>query len=322
MNRSHIFELCSYRLATLATQVEMLGKLNILNLHLHCEDFYANLLNLIYGHQLTNVNALVQNADGIDLIDHDAKLLLQVSATATKQKVNASLCKDLSKYKGHGFRFMSISKDASHLRSETYINPHALIFEPAEHIHDIGSLLKAIQHMPLTQQRIVYDFFRKELREPDDDERLKETNVAGVINILAKENLAGVLLPEPVTAFNVDEKIEFNNLTAAAEVIEDYKLHHARVDKIYAEFDSLGANKSKSVLDAFRMTYLKLRLQYSGDELYFQVVENVTSIIEKSTNYQPIPDEELQLCVNVLAVDAFIRCKIFENPVEAVHVAA
>ena len=322
MNRSRIFEACSYRMAVLVAQVEMQGKLNVLNLHVHCEDFYANFLNLLYGYKLTNFNAAVQNADGIDLVDGNAKLILQVSSTATKQKVSGSLGKDLSCYADHGFRFVAISKNAAHLRTEIYANPHGLAFDPAEDIHDVASLLKLIQHMPLAQQRKVYDFLRSELREPDDDDLLKETNVAHVINILAKENLRDVSGPATTADFNVDDKIIFNNLSAAAEVIEDYKLHYPMVDKIYSEFDSLGRNRSKSVLDAFRTTYLKLSSSYSGDELFFQVVEHVSSVIESSANYEAIPHEELQMCVSVLAVDAFIRCKIFKNPKSITHAAA
>ena len=249
-------------------------------------------------------------------------MLIQVSATATKQKVNSSLEKDLSGYQGHGFRFLSICKDASYLRTETYANPHQLTFNPAEHIHDIGSLLKTIMHMPLAQQRRVYEFLRAELREPDDDLQLKETNIADVIKILAKEDLGDVSPFATTMAFNVDEKIAFNDLNGAAGVIEDYKFHYARIDQIYAEFDSCGVNKSKSVLDTFRNAYHRLSTQHSGDELFFHIVEQISSVIEHSSNYERIPLEELQLCVNVLAVDAFIRCKIFKNPVEAAHAAA
>jgi len=36
--------------------------------------------------------------------------------------------------------------------------------------------------------------------------------------------------------------------------------------------------------------------------------------IQNSANYVPIAIEELELCVSVIAVDAYIRCKIFKNP--------
>lgn len=320
VNRSHLFELCSHYLAVLCTKVEMQGKLNVLNLHVHCENFYASLLNLLFGYQLKNLNASVQNAAGVDLVDATAKLLLQVSATATTTKINAALGKDLSQYTGHGFRFMSISKDASHLRGSTYNNPHALIFNPALHIYDVQFLLKTIQNLSLSDQNAVYELLREELGE--SGHVLAETNIASVINIIAKEDLSISAIGEAPTEFNVDEKVAFNGLDAASGVIEDYKIFHPKVDGIYAEFDSSGKNRSRSVLDAFRNAYIRLSKKHSGDELFFQITEHMIAQVEKSANYVKVPLEELQLCVNVLAVDAFIRCKIFKKPVETPHAAA
>lgn len=302
------------QLGGLCQTVEMLGRLNILNLHVHCEDFYAGLLNRVYAYQLENMNAYVQNAEGIDLIDSTAQILLQVSSTATTQKVNSALGKDLSAYKGHGFRFMSISKDASHLRDKNYTNPHELTFEPKDHIYDVGTLLNAILHMDLPRQWEVYEFLRNELSPLGHETVMEESNLASVINIISKEDLDGVSPDATPTDFNVDAKVAWNALDAAAGVIEDYKIYHPMVDRVYAEFDNNAVNKSKSVLDVFRLTYLKLSKTYSGDELFFQIVEEVIAKVQASANYNKIPVEELQLCVNVLAVDAFIRCKIFKKP--------
>lgn len=323
MNRSHIFDACEMHLSVLSTRVALRGKLNILNLHLHCEDFYAGLLNRLYSLQLKNMNAYVQNAEGIDLIDVDAKVILQVSATATKQKVTAALGKDLSTYQGHSFRFMSISKDASHLRTETFPNPHKLVFDPTTDVYDVASILHLILHSDLPKQREIYEYLRDELSEPGVERILQESNLASIINVIAKEDLTGTFSGTNVTDFNVDEKVVFNGLKAAASMIEEYKVYSHIVDRIYTEFDNGGVNKSKSVLDAFLNTYLKLSMQYSGDELFFQIVEEVTTKVKESSNFAEVPIEELGLSVNILAVDAFIRCKIFKKPpgAGAAHVA-
>lgn len=311
-------------LSVLCTRVALRGKLNILNLHLHCEDFYAGLLNRLYDLQLKNMNAYVQNAEGIDLIDADAKVILQVSATSTAQKVNAALGKDLSAYTGHSFRFMSISKDAGELRKAKFTNPHKLVFNPANDIYDVASLLHIILHADLSKQREIYDYLRNELAELGSERLIQESNLASIINAIAKEDLNGAF-GEPNTAdFNVDEKVAVNGLVAAAAVIEDYKVFSHIVDRIYTEFDNGGLNRSRSVLDAFRNTYLKLSTKYSGDELYFQIVEEVTTAVKQSSNFAQVPVEELGLSVNILAVDAFIRCKIFKKPptLGATHAAA
>jgi len=91
-------------------------------------------------------------------------------------------------------------------------------------------------------------------------------------------------------------------------------IHHTRVDKIYDEFNKLGVNKSKSVLSSIRSEYLKNKTTISDDDLFFMIIELVIEKIKGSANYKPIPYEELELCVKILIVDAFIRCKIFENP--------
>ncbi|CAM3898775.1 SMEK domain-containing protein [Delftia tsuruhatensis] len=314
MNRSHIFDACEEHLSVLATRIALRGKLNILNLHLHCEDFYAGLLNRLYSLQLKNMNVYVQNAEGIDLIDAAAKVVLQVSATATKQKVNAALSKDLSAYKGHSFRFMSVSKDASHLRTETFANPHQLVFNPTTDVYDVASLLHIILHLDLSKQREVYAYLQEELSELGGDRILQESNLASIINVIAKENLTAKFCDTNIADFNVDEKIVFNKLDAAASMIEDYKVYSHIVDRIYTEFDNSGVNKSKSVLDTFRNIYLRLSTKYSGDELFFQIVEEVTKNIRGSSNFSRLPIEELSLSVNVIAVDAFIRCKIFKKP--------
>ena len=323
MNRSNIFDACEMHLSVLATRIALRGRLNILNLHLHCEDFYAGLLNRLYSLQLKNMNAYVQNAEGIDLIDTNSRVILQVSATATKQKVNAALGKDLSAYKGHSFRFMAISKDASHLRTETFTNPHQLAFDPATDVYDVASLLHVILHSDLSKQREIYTYLQEELSDPGADRILQESNLASIINFIARENLTGAFGGANIADFNVDEKIAFNELGAAVSVIEDYKVYSHIVDRIYTEFDNSGVNKSKSVLDTFRNTYLKLSAKYSGDELFFQIVEEVTTRVKESSNFAQLPIEELTLSVNVLAVDAFIRCKIFKKPSGAgiAHVA-
>jgi hypothetical protein len=50
------------------------GGLNILDLHLHSENFYQQLFNLLFGWKLQNLNAVQQNAAGVDLVDTTNKI--------------------------------------------------------------------------------------------------------------------------------------------------------------------------------------------------------------------------------------------------------
>jgi len=315
MNRVNYFNYCEERLHVLAYRIEGRGKLNFLELNLHSENFYLHLFNAMFGWNLENLNAVKQNSEAIDLIDKIGRIIIQVSATSTKAKVDSALKKDLSSYAGYSFKFILIAKDATQLRDKTYANPHKLIFTPGDDIHDVPSILRVFNTLDIDKQRTVYELIKKELGEEVSPQKV-ESNLATVIHILSKEDLnrddTSGFRADP---FEIDRKIEENELKRAKAIIEDYKTHHSRVDRIYSEFNLQGVNKSVSVLDSIRRDYLVNQAQCSDDDLFFKIIECVVDRVQKSSNYTPIPIDELELCVNILVVDAFIRCKIFKNPV-------
>jgi hypothetical protein len=175
------------KFSALKAEIEQRGKLNFLDLHLHSENFYLFFFNELFGWQLQNMNAFKANSEGIDLIDHGNKIVVQVSATATKQKIESALAKDLSPYAGYVFKFISIAKDAAALRGKTFANPYNLAFNPQTDIHDVTSILRYISVLDTDDMGRVYRFIKKELITEVDPVKL-ETNLAAIITILAKED--------------------------------------------------------------------------------------------------------------------------------------
>lgn len=312
MMRLDYFNFIERKLSELATRIEMRGGLNLLDLHLHSEDFYQHFINLLFDWKLENLNAVQPNAPGIDLVDTTNTIVAQVSSTATRQKIESALGK-LSKYAGYSFKFISISKDAGDLRSKAFANPHGLKFLPAEDILDIKSVLAFIKNLPPERMEKVHAFIKADLKSEPDQEKV-ESNLTTIIKILSKEDWGQEVLDFEVIPYDIEAKISHNKLDAARTLIDDYKIHYHRIDKIYSDFDKQGVNKSISILNGIRTEYLSLGEVASPDKRFFSVVEKVKGRIQSSANYTSMPDEELELCVQILVVDAFIRCKIFRNP--------
>lgn len=314
MNRSHYFNFVEEKLSTLATRIELRGSLNILDLHLHSEDFYLRFFNKLFCWKLENLNAIKQNTKSIDLIDNSNRIIVQVSATATAPKIKSALGDIPPKYKKYSFKFISISKDASNLRNKEYVALNGVVFNPATDIYDVKSILNIINHLETTKLKEVCEFIKQELVSDIDVNKI-DSNLATVISILAKESWDEKIQPSTKDPFEIEGKIQYNNLVEAKTVISDYALHHSRVDKIYAEFDLSGVNKSVSVLDAIKRDYQRSKKNaVNADYIFLNVIERTLERIQKSANYAQIPFEELELCVNIIVVDAFVRCKIFENP--------
>lgn len=312
MNRSIHFNYIEEKLNFLAYRIELRAKLNILDLNIHSENFYCHLFNKLFDLKLRNINETDQNASCIDLIDEDKKIVIQVSSTATKNKLETSLAKASDSYPSYAYKFISISKDATSLKKNEYKNIN-LTFNPTTDIYDIPSILRKIKSEEIGKIEEIYNLIHSEFKSESHLEKL-ETNLAEIIKIIAKENWSKEDDSFQIIPYEIDKKIEFNQLNKAKEIIRDYCTYNSRIDKIYQVFDEAGVNKSKSVLRFIRSLYLKQKDVDNPDEVFFNVIDLVNKKIMESKNYQPIAFEELDLCTSILVVDAFIECKIFENP--------
>jgi hypothetical protein len=281
---------------------------------LHSENFYLYFFNLLYGYELINLNSNNQNVGAIDLIDDKNKIIFQVSATSTKQKIESTLEKDIfKKHKGYRFKFISISKDATDLRTKSFSNPHSVDFNPNNDIYDIKSILNDILTKSIKNQRKIYEFIKDELGAEIDLVKL-DSNLATIINILSLEKWDVSHVDNNSNSFEIERKIQFNELNEAREIIEEFCVYYKKVDEKYTEFDLLGANKSNSVLNSIKKEYRKLKKTGNKDDIFFNTIENIKNKILISNNLNNIPIDEIELCLDILVVDAFIRCKIFENP--------
>jgi hypothetical protein len=312
MNRNLYFTYIEEKINLLALRIESKGRLNQLELHNQSENF----LNELYGWKLSNLNSEKQNVEAIDLIDHSNKLFIQVSSTATKSKIESSLEKvSLKSYPEYTFKFISISKNADKLRNETYKNPYSVAFKPATDIIDKHSILNYINALDIDKQKAICVFIKKELGDVEIDLQHLESNLATIIGILSKEDLA--LNPAGKIPFDIEKKISHNDIKIMADDIHFYKSYHQKLENIYKDFDKQGLNKSISVLQHIRKIYVQTRVKFKeddGDAIFLQIVEDIKNMVLKSANHASIPIEELGHCISIVVVHAFIECKIFENP--------
>lgn len=315
MNRTEYFNYIEEKLNILSYRIKNRGKINLLDLNIHSETFFAELMNYLLGYSLKNINPIKQNMEGIDLIDEKNRIIAQVSSTCTKQKIENSLNKAIfEKYACFKFIFIAVVGNADTLRTVTYKNPYKAMFSTADNIYDIKSLLNIALNLNIAKQRKLYEFIRDELGNNIDIVKM-DSNLAVVINLLSQENLSDIVESPEINSFEITRKIEFNDLMPVKETIDDYKIFYSKLDEKYKEFDKQGVNKSFSVLSVIRNIYNKLAGEISEpQELFYTIMDNVIELIKNSKNYIEIPYEELEICVSILVVDAFIRCKIFKNP--------
>ncbi len=315
MNRTTYFNYIEKKINEIAYRIESRGRLNILDFNQHSEIFYRDLLNKLYGWNLINLNEVKQNVEGIDLVDVDNKIIVQVSSTATKQKLNNSFSKDIYKdYTGFTFKFISISRDFEVKNYKIPNNIYNLKFKENEDIIDKNKIFKKVFNLKILEQKDLYNFIKEELVNEIDILKT-DSNLATIINILASENFVKFDTKYEINDFEINKKIEYNNLVDIKGIINDYKIYHSKINEMYITFDKCGVNKSFTILQTIRRKYFEACQETDNEcEIFLIVINKVIEIVLNSNNYVEISYEELEVCVEMIVVDAFIRCKIFENP--------
>ena len=124
--------------------------------------------------------------------------------------------------------------------------------------------------------------------------------------------------------FNVDDKIKYNCIKENKSLIEEYKIFYEKISSLYKELDKHDSFQKHNLFNNIRKIYLKIKGKYVKDSKNpMQIVqENADNIIEdieeklisSISEQEDLPEETISICVSIIMVDAFIRCKILEAP--------
>lgn len=296
------------------------SKINILDTNLYAEDFYRDLFNLVYGLNLENANSLKQNAPSIDLIDNANKTIIQVTSTVTKDKIENTLSKSIfeREYFNYTLYFIFIGKSAENLIGKKYKNPYKIKFDSNNNIYDISRIIKKIKSLDIDNLRRVYELVKKYFEKPEiSPKRVNELLPKVIKAILCYDDQEYLKMKDNIDPFEISEKINFNNLRESKYVIDEWILYQYCMVNIYEEFDRSGKLKSIAVLRRINKKYRELKKKFeNSDDIFFEIIYS----LEEEMRYNEelveagITEEELDMCIEIITVDAFIRCKIFEKP--------
>lgn len=125
-------------------------------------------------------------------------------------------------------------------------------------------------------------------------------------------------------AFNIQNKIEHNDIKRAKPLIDEYKVYYKKVNALYAELESQGSFKKEKLLRNIKRIYLAEKGKYLAghkDELSAvrshadDIFEGVETRLHDEAKGATI-SEDLSFGITAIMVDAFIKCRILEKPPE------
>ena len=87
LRRERIIKRFILGISVLTSYISYTGSLNMHDINIIAERFMCDLLNILYGAELTNANDIVRNNSGYDLISKSKKIIVQVSSSDTPEKI-------------------------------------------------------------------------------------------------------------------------------------------------------------------------------------------------------------------------------------------
>ena len=140
-----------YWITHLSVSARLRGTIHFFDLNVVAEDFFADVLNQLYGWHLVNLNHQGLNAAAVDLGDPNQRVAVQVTSDRTKKKVQ----KTIDVFAANG-----LERDYDHLyvliigaRTGNYPGltlPSGVAFDGKQHVIDDERLLQKINSMSLT----------------------------------------------------------------------------------------------------------------------------------------------------------------------------
>ena len=185
-------------LTAVSQQVKSRSGLQLFDLNRYLEDFFKDVLNIVYGYKLINLNEERSNNPGLDLGDEVAKVAFQVTSTKNSSKVNETLKKAAKQVGKFPKIFVLILQDkqGSYTLDAALSKPFGFIAE--EHILDIGDVLKKVLSLQIEQLQRLHDLVSKEvarvkieLEVPDKHGKF-QTNIDSFIEQVPRERFEGI----------------------------------------------------------------------------------------------------------------------------------
>ncbi len=151
-------------LALLSKEVEILTCVNFYDINVMAEDFYAQLLNKIYGYNLCNLNAYKKNAPAIDLGDKKKRLSFQVTSDNDSDKIKETIRKFIehNQYLTYD-RLVVLILTKKKNYSTKFDTQNIFSFDKEKDIIDYTDLIKDIKLKGTTALRDISQFLEDEL---------------------------------------------------------------------------------------------------------------------------------------------------------------
>lgn len=303
-------------LAILVRQVELRNSINLYDINILAEDFYAGLLKYVYGFELKNLNIVDKNASAIDLGDTKNKIAIQVTSDNSSTKIKETIKKFIENKLYEEYDTLYILILTSKKKYQVEFDTKGLFtFSKKENILDYTDLMQIIKTKDIFELKLIDDFLQRELLIKVSQTNKKKANeietIAKLIEFLTSHKNR-ILEKEEPTIIDPNHKIN----TRFKNYSEFLKTLYVDLFPIYEgprkeAFKILG-------LDEINSKVMRLYLKDISDNFLEKSNGNPKEALESLTLFfeQEISDSGLhfdKMSIKYFLISETLQCNVFPN---------
>jgi hypothetical protein len=152
LEKARLFQNVVMKLSVVRYMVKALSNRGLTDLNRESESFMRDVLNIVYGYELINLNDEALNMAAIDLADKSAKLAFQVTSSSDSGKIKSTIEKFV-KHKHHEtydtLMFMMLAGKKAY--TTDFDTGGTFKFDHKKHVIDMDDVTEAAQKLSLEQ---------------------------------------------------------------------------------------------------------------------------------------------------------------------------
>lgn len=187
MERQNLILQITHHLTYLQLLVKNNNSMNLTDINTHAESFFAELLNLVFGYQLKNINIEEKNAAAIDLGDEANGIAIQVTSTRKVDKIKKTLKSFVDKklHKKYKTLILLIIGDRPTYRTKV-ITEGAVSLDLSDSVWGIDSIINKLKDKKIDELKEILDFLKKNLPlAPAERESIEVMTFIKLISLLS-----------------------------------------------------------------------------------------------------------------------------------------
>lgn len=314
MNKEFYLKNVAENLALLSNQVEILNAVSLYDINIIAEDFYSELLNIIYGYCLKNANIIEKNAPAVDLIDTINRISVQVTSdnSSTKIKHTISEFLDNKSYEKYDKLIILILTKKKKYSSK-FITDGKFAFDKKKDIYDVEDLIKYIRGLETKKIKQISQFLDKELCEKVY--AAKETQANEIDTII---DLIEYISKHKEVKKKIDVEVDpefkiYNRFREFADkLVDEYKtLFTLYGDALITVDETLGVDEAQDIIIMFYLQDISIQFL---DETNNDPVKALNKLVTYFDDKLSINGKKYdRAAIKFYLINEMIKCRVFPN---------